>query len=308
MTTQSLKASTTLSNSTTYGADALRYAKAEAEANIGALYMAHTHAAIYRDLRNKLAAKSADDSERDIILNHWRSFPEGEAHEKKKKGFPAHKDRSPEQHATFNAMLRWESNINTQTLRAIKVRTGLDILEKQERLVIVEKIEGTKEWQCNVRAEKVLKERNNTAFNVRQLSTIADIAKQITAKTSTHNVLKKAKTGKQDTPDKAPGGAVERIDQSKLGAVLKQVNASLTTFVKDDGSLALPPDALAECKRNFALTYHRLTAKQRDEALAEYKADADKAAAKEAAALAAKKQAVAPAKPAAPVAQVAASK
>jgi len=262
----------------TFGTAMLQLASMPSKLSSGALGIAHNYSASIKALVVALHTArraNSDDSVRDTMLQAWFKTPEGKAHVNEKNAMPAPKLRTDTQKERVNTLKDIETAVANQLERACDVYSGLAIL-RTTRLVTVHCEKDV--YSCFVRSEKLLKEMQNFAFNTGMLQRVPAEAKHITAKTSTKDIVALvSNAGRSGAPGQKPGGAVERIDQSKMGAAFKALDVSMTAYVKPSGELAVSPAALAEAKRVFGRLYHMLSDQDRYDAINAFKADADKA-------------------------------
>jgi hypothetical protein len=226
--------SNTLKNSTSYGADVLRYAGLKAEADSGPLFFAHAYRHIIQELSNRIDdAKGQDDKVRPIIIEHLKSTPEGEdlLLEYAKLLETNSKARTAEQNERVKALHGLQMQVYTQTLRNIDTLKGIVKLELSGRSVMIQRIQGTTKYACYVVSTRKDPEGNNvevfhTPFTATQLRKLANLATPVDANMPTTDVSSLASSLKQGAANDDKGG-VEGLARTEMGKVAKSLDAAI---------------------------------------------------------------------------------
>jgi hypothetical protein len=228
--------SNTLKNSSSYGADVLRYAGLKAEADSGPLFFAHAYRHEIEELSARIDdAKGQDDKVRPIITEHLKSTPEGEDMlmeyarllETKKEA------RTAEQKVRVATLHGLQMQVYTQTLRNIDTLKGIVKLEQASRKIRILRIQGTTKYACYV-ASTLKDERGEdvepftTPFTATQLRKLATMSTPIDANMSTSDIGKLASSLKQGAANVDKGGAGEGLARGDIGKVAKQLEAAIS--------------------------------------------------------------------------------
>ena len=230
-----------LMNTTSYGADMLRYAGLKGEAESGPLFFALTYADTLRDLGEKIAfAVSKGDKVRSVVLDHWKATPEGEEFQRDYAGLVSIKLKTPDQQAKQDALLQLQNQVNTNAQRNVDTIRGIDMLRADNRQVNIQRIDGTKKYACYVvsmakNADGTQKEFINVEFTATHLRKLASVDPVKLAGLTTADVRKLADSQKQGTPNDKKGGS-EGLARTEIGKTAKALDAAIAgTFI--DGKL-----------------------------------------------------------------------
>jgi len=234
----------TLRNSTSYGADILHYASLKGEQDSGPLFFAVAHAATLRELADKVAyAVSKEEKVRPIILDHWKSSPEGDEVQKEYASLLGIKQKTPDQTVRQQTLLELFNQVNIQTLRNIETLVGIDKLSAWERDVNIQRIPGTSKYACYVISTQqnddgTRKEFIHVPFTATQLRKLGKVQLDVaTVDTiSTADIRKACDSLKQGAPN-AQAGGTEAIARTALGKTAKALETAIAGTFDASGKL-----------------------------------------------------------------------
>jgi hypothetical protein len=233
--------SNTLKNSTSYGADVLRYAGLKAEVDSGPLFFALAYRHEIEELSARIDnAKGSDDKVRPIIMDNLKSTPEGEEllKEYAKLLETDKKLRTAEQGERVKALHELQMQVYTQTLRNIDTLKGIVKLEQAGRAVLIQRLPSTTKYACYV-VSTLKDDKGNmievfhTPFSATQLRKLGTMQTPIDANQPTSDIGKLASSLKQGAANVDKGGNGDGIARADLGKTAHALDAAIAGTIID---------------------------------------------------------------------------
>jgi hypothetical protein len=240
MTQATLKSTTAqkLTNSSSYGADVLHYAKLKGQQDSGPLFFATAHCAELEELQARVAyAQSRDEALRPIVLEHFASTAVGADLQREYADLKTIKERTAEQEQHFLSIRELHNQINIQTLRNLETLAGIAKLRSGGYLVVIQKTQGTNDkYACYVKS--AAKDDNgqdlefaHVLFSATQLRKLGAMKQDIAGK-NTADVRKMVDGMQQGTPNVNKGNT-DSIPRAEMGKVAKSLEAAIAGTVVD---------------------------------------------------------------------------